>query len=480
MKRNLVVAGLLFLLAFAVIAVSYVSISGQKDQVAIKETVLAGDPAAAEGIGLKFRVCERETGQLLWRTDYRIGRRPQSKTVFERIRGGRYSEDLIESSASFYGDFPMGTNNSGDTVDSEESAAIKALIRDVASRTENGRTHSETLQMKDYFDSYPLSLQISLLEKGSLINVDTSQVQGFKISVPDHSSICVLVTKDKDGKISNYQISPDSLLSIETKSVFTPDGCYLIPEAPSYSNRHTAVVEDGSVGERPQRRLPASMRGIHLLPFKAKEKDGSKWYQVDWEKARLIYPISSGVEVCAMKLNPDGSKLLLFTTEDGEHCVSVIDRKSMKLLQKIHLEGGRGAAYQNMECRSSQIFVLLDNGQFYLLTQKGAQYDTELSGRMKPFPHIKDGAWLTFRSFDYDGKRLVIAASFHIDGYLFVFDKKGLQYAGCYQNSLYHESAAEDSPYGVLFPAVFEKGSRSAANYSQMIFQPMAGLEVRL
>lgn len=469
MKRSIITAGLVFVIALAGLAITYFYVNGQQDQVNIRETVLKGDPAAAEGITLKFKTCDVDTGQLLWNTDYRISSGAQARSEFQRVTNGRYCEDWDKNEASFYEAFPSGHNSDEEnSVEKFPSSAIEDLIKDIAGRTKNGETLTETYQMKDYFDYYPLDLQVDMTEEKPYIGVNTSTSDYFKIPAPENYPLDVSVTKDGQGNITSYDIlSAGNSLTVDTKSLCTSDGCYLALDTPYYT---TDYVTEESGDENTTIKIPLSdkMRAIHYLPFIAKEKDDQKWYEVDWKNARPVYMIPAGVKVSDIQSSPDGKNLLLFTEEQGQTYFSVIDMESMKLLQKICLVHDKKTSYMVMKNHGDDILVFLENGQFYLFTQKGNQYTMELSDHLYRMSVLKDVSMRPpFLSFDYDGKRLAIAATdvgdllevYNCSCYLFLFDKEGLQYAGYYKNSLSHKVMYTGSSYRVCPANTFAKGT---------------------
>lgn len=469
MKRSIITAGLVFVIALAGLAITYFYVNGQQDQVDIRETVLKGDPAAAEGITLKFKTCDVGTGQLLWDTDYKISGGSRAKTKFQRVTNGRYCEDWNKNEASFYEVFPSSYHSDEEnSVEKFPSPAIENLIKDIASRTKNGETLTETYQMKDYFDYYPLELQVDMTEEKPCVGVYTSDSTYFKIPAPDDYPLDVSVTKDQQGNITSYDILSDgNSLTVNTKCLCTSAGCYLALDTPYYT---TDYVTEESGDENTTIKIPLSkrMRAIHYLPFIVKEKDYRKWYEVDWKNARPVYMIPAGVEVSDIQSSPDGKDLLLFTEEQGQTYFSVIDMKSMKLLQKICLVHDKKTSYMVMKNRGDDILVFLENGQFYLFTQKGNRYRMELSDNFHQVAAMKNVALVPpLLSFDYDGAQLAFAAAdirdiYDINNgscYLLVFSKKGLQYAGYYRNSLYRTPSDTGSAYETRPANTFDEGT---------------------
>lgn len=442
MKKG--IAAVLMVLAAVLIglSVAYHYIEGQQNQVYVTETALAGDPKAAEGINLNFKACDSDTGKLFWNIDHIVSDESKTKAQFQKVKDGHYdvfwTQPYVDiESDLFYSSSPF-----------DYSPASKEIAKDVAKRTQNSQTHEETHLLRDYYEYYPVNLNIQF--PGYYVNDAPSDVQYFKIPVPDKYTIDVSVTKNQAGEITSYDVtSPYTSLNIPGQNIFTTSGCYLVLDKASYELELGEDVRE--ISEKWEIDLPEDMRGIHFIPF-AKSVEGSRFLNIDLAHARMAYPLSSDCRVMDLRLSADEKKLLLLTQEKAAVYLSVIDKESMELQQKIFLfQENQEIWVLTMSQENGRLLTIFDDGQFYLFTQKGNQYHMELSDNLHQVDALSEIKLREpFLSFDYDGKSLALAAydaddSYYEDlttSYLCLFDKEGLQYAGCYRSSLGRKKAS--------------------------------------
>ena len=184
------------------------------------------------------------------------------------------------------------------------------------------------------------------------------------------------------------------------------------------------------------------------------------------EHARLLYPLPEGTYTLALEKSSDGKGLYHLTKEKEGIFLSVIDVKSMKCLQKLSLPGKSESPEQAVfKVDASSILVILSSGRFYLLTQKEEQMEIALSENLQSIEGMEDACPVAGTlSFDYDGNRLAVAfydiRTIDIDctTYLVLYDQNGLQYAGCYENSLAPEEGA--MAYAVIPALTYTAGAQ--------------------
>ncbi len=458
MKKYIIIAASLFFLAAVCLPVTYFRIDDMQDQVEIKETVLAGDAAAAAGTTLRYKVFNR---QLLWDMEYKIGSQKKPKIRFRHVSVGGYNtEPVPESQAGFLTDL-YGSSSSSGSIESMIDASAKPLVFDVAKRTKKGKTRKETHLLREYYEYFPARFSVDM--HGVHIAPPDAPESYFKLPIPEDYEVRISITKNSRGDISAYSIddAEDGLYSeSSTASTCTDSGCYVALNPSSYYQAESDTSRDIP--------LPADMRGIHFVPFLSYGSgDDDKWFRPDLEHARLLYPLPEGTRTLALQKSSDGKSLYHLTKEKGGIYLSVIDIKSMKCQQTLSLPGKSASRELAVfeEDDDGNILMILSTGRFYLLTQKGKQIEIALSENLQSIDGLS-GARPSegTLSFDYDGRRLAMAFYniYDIDSdstsYLVLYDKGELQYAGCYESSLAPRDVAME--YAVTPAFAYTRGGQ--------------------
>lgn len=432
MKKYIIIAASLFFLAVVCLPVTYFQINDMQDQAEIKETVLAGNAAAAAGTTLRYKVFNR---QLLWDMEYEIASQKKPKIHFSHVSVGGYNtEPVPESQAGFSSNLFGGSSSSG-SIESMIDTTAKPLVYDVAKRTRDGKTRKETHLLREYYEYYPARFSVDM--RGVYMGNADAPEDYFKLPIPEDLQVRISVTKNSRGEISSFDIdNEDSQLETIAESACTDSGCYVALNPPSYYQAKSDTSRDIP--------LPASMNGIHFVPFLS-YGDENTWFKPDLEHARLIYPLPENTYTLGLQKSNDGKNLYHITKEKGAIFLSVINIKSVRCLQKLSLSDRTSPSELMVfqEDDDGNILMIFSTGRFYLLTQKGKQIEIALSENLQSIDGLSgarpsDGTL----SFDYDGSRLAVAFYniYDIDSNctscLVLYDKGGLQYAGRYENSL--------------------------------------------
>jgi len=433
MKKSLILTALMFVLSAALISAAHGLINQRKDAVTIEETVLYGDRAAAEGITV--RNSAHWDYHLFWDTVYTVGGELDYKTDFkffqEEKRWSTESQPQLQIFSNF--NFSIGGNNISFEPDDKDNyyaysgMALKSA-EDVATRTPAGETREEEVYVRDYYEYYPLTLNISFPRPYRLTGKNKIISEYLSIPVSENHRIKVSVTKDAAGnvtRVQNESITGD--MAINSASIVTDSGFYY---AMTFYQEGVTRVN-----------IPEAVSGIHILPLV--EKDGI--VEPLLEEMRLVYPLPDSVEVLNMEKSPDGSRMLLFTRENDSIVLSSIDMESMTLLQKTELTSHSEDIYL-LEIKQYDTFtaVILSDGRFYILVDNDAGgYDVKLTGNLYEYTEI-DKNYIYGLEMDYDGRRLAVAATCQwtyigtyggCGTYLLVYDEDGLAYAGKYDHS---------------------------------------------
>lgn len=436
MKKSLILITCLLVLSAGVFSFAFCWVSEGEEAISVEETVLYGDRNAAEGITVTNQI---HCGfHMFWDTEYTVGRELSVKTSYRYSQPEQRENEIRPSDMQLYtyNNYAMsGTINLSD----QKSYELPLLVAaDVANRTSSGETHEELLSLADYYQFYPVSMDLYLSEgRKVLYNEQTDMANYFKIPVSQDHKVRVSVTKDKNGSVSYVeQRSEKGDISISAGSaVITASGGYC---AVSVTNDNGNEI-----------RLPENLSGIHFLPF-SETKGG---LEPSLKEMHRVYPLDENVQVLRLTKDPIEERLLLFTKENEAILLSVIDMSTMKLIQKTEL--GKDAAeleLWDVKQYASFLVPVFSDYHFTLLSRDSdGLFQMEFIGNLGQHRSIAEKFQLQDAVMDYDGSRLAVAVyqpytshkqsngeyqyfSSH-STYLMVFGREGLTYAGKYDQS---------------------------------------------
>ena len=338
-----------------------------KDQIAFTEDVVYGDPAAADGLTVSL------TEQL--RYHYRWD---STVSFTDRSYAARTAFSFEQSTQSWYRGDPEPYSlditdgiASGYDVDAETpiSAAITALEKTV----QPGTTASSLLRVADYYETYPLFVNITLpdcfLGSGSGVDgPEQAAVDGltafFQIPVLPDQYLSVEVSKSVDGMNSIGMSSADcgDSFYLYTNSAATDDAFYFW-----FSNRSA----NGKLADTS--RIPGGY-GIYRLPFGRVDTDapykgqpnGWQGYDVFTDQLSCFYPVDPEAEIRQLSLSADQTRLYLQTVEDGRYFISVLDTASGALLQRCELAPYDSDDWCEYEEGENFLFIRFSDRRFFV------------------------------------------------------------------------------------------------------------------
>lgn len=429
MRKSLVLTLLLLALAASSLGYAHGWVDQRKDAVIIDETVLYGDRSVADGIALGCRV--QSDYRLFWDTRYTIGAAPQISTDFTFSQVEQLPTSISRSSGVYFGTFGgYGSGSSGGLNMADEPAPNQ----DVASRTQPGEKHTETVYLKDYYDFYPIHVYFDRPSRFA-DNADTQQLFAdyFRIPVHPQDSVEITVEKDSAGNVRSLGVSSiqGNGIYIDTGSVVIEDLCFFTLSCSSSDG----VLLDTS-------HIPGGY-GIYRFPLHNQEGDDRT---LTADELQTVFAIDAGrARVVTLQVTADNSKLLLVTIEGGRYLLTVIDAATMAQLQRLELltvEGDTGLG--SFYVYDDFVVPVLGDGRFALLTPTvDGRYEVQFTGDFGEIEELRY-AFSRVASMDYNGERLAVAA--FQDGrsdpqsfcsvYLAVYGDAGLAYAGEYRHSL--------------------------------------------
>lgn len=432
MKRSLIILAVLVLLAVGTISAIAGGLWSVREDIQMTETVRYGQRDAVLGLTVTRRA---EVGnRLFWDTTFTLelgglaGETDYAFSPTRRVENGP-NRDMVELGCKT--NFGMSGGISLEE-DHARDYPTRSLI-DVAGRTPAGQTREETVVLADYYDHYPLSLDVygARLRSRWYETTWTHLPDYFQIPVPRDHRIRVSVTKDEGGSITEVECRDvEGGLALFSCGVILEDTMYLVlSETPIYS-------------DTPPTPLPSQLLGIHKIDMSVpNELHGEDLQGME----RVLPMIPADGQVLDLQSSGDGGELRMLTRGADGVTLWVIDAADMAVKQTLLLPApGEDLWLNDMQEYGDFLAVRLSDGTVYILTRTGRDYAIALTADLFACPGMErtllENVFAGTVTMDYDGGRLAVLAS--MDGswrlspmYLMVLDRTGLTYLGEYSGS---------------------------------------------
>lgn len=424
MKKSLCLFLALLVLGSVCIVSAHSVINEKRDQVELTESVVYGDPAAAEGLVLDLHVtCNR---RLFWDTTRTFEENAKNETDFhfslvQEHESYKYSYSGV--SVDLGGNIGVSYGGDGvelsDDVLSGDFCGYEEIVKDVVSRAEPGVEYTETVFLSDYMDYYPLNFVIDLdafavaeddSDGTSYYSVLDIQHEFpelhqwlcdyFRIPVDRNYAVTVTVLKNYEGKILDIDMMHGDgyWLNIMTGSVITEDACYF---ALSIEDPDGDPVDAGLI--------PGGF-GIYRIPFVYEDVNGSgdEIKLADIRGLENVYSLPPGESPRELQLSADGEDILFATGGEHGFKITVLDAETSREKQKLDITDADWVTmyyYDGyMAACSNERLILIEktpDGEYR------RAIDTDISGDEA----LKNG--ISWRSSDmtWDGEKLAIAVS---------------------------------------------------------------------
>lgn len=469
MRKSLILLALVLTLSVGSIAYAHSAVNSTQAEVTLTETTLLGDRSAAQDLSVELRThCQNH---LFWNTILQPGQPPSTEFLFSQPEVRQTRERTNDSGVDVYLPFNIGMGSSGglELTDSE-TGGLSKLFKDVASRAESGASHNETISLRDYYDVYPLSLDLRLpgqhyswtellwqfedasadhlLPENSLAGL-RRLADYFSFPVLENHQLDITIIKDVTGNITeiNSTTTEGSGVSLRAFSAIANGSCYFAV---------SAMTEDHDLLDYSH--VPEGY-GIYKLPYGTEETSLSAIV----DGLELFYPLARTEEMIWLQQSADQTKLFLVTQEENDYILKILDAETAKLLQCIPLlKAGEQRWMSEFFTGEDFLAIFFDDRDFVVLSQTpNGDYIREYAGAL-PDPELFAFNRMYDSVIAFDGKRLAVAAMARdraLCGFsLAVCDQAGVLYAGRYDSSLdkgqpesYHErcNALDYSPLQV-------------------------------
>ncbi|MEG2000239.1 MAG: hypothetical protein RR053_02430 [Evtepia sp.] len=433
MKKSFLVTILLLLLSVGGICASFYIVDAKQNALTIKETVLFGDKAAAEGIQVAYRMNEQK--QLFWDAEYTVGERSTVHTKY-RFTQVRQPDDRRVFPNVRISD-PIGFKLSASVADLktpslknfERSSYVSKPAEEVETRTMPGETREETFFIRDYCEFYPITMQVYIpiddrqkIGETEVVAFDWKCSDYFKIPISPMHKIKVAVTKDEMGKTLEVTSESDSGdINFMPQVVRTTSGLFC-----------TLTLNDAHTGENVP--MPQELSGIHFIPMEDIQDNHEP------KSARMVYPLNpQTTRVVRLEKSFTQEQLLLLTEENDQIMLSVLSADGKQLLHKMEVcKAARKAEVLAIKQYDKLSMICFSDGTFVLLTNDtSGVYAVAMRGSFKEFKPIAE--ILDTMALDYDGRRLAVVCyqcERRYGTYLLVYEKNALRYAGQYNPTI--------------------------------------------
>ena len=455
MKRTLSLLLVLLLVSAGLLTAGAVYLTGTEDDIVLTHSLIAGDPAAAQGITLSLPTGDQRA-RLCWDTTVDLGTEELApETEFAFYPSGRNWESTPEPRVDIYtGSTSFGMSSTGGIDFSEydgegaedpgryyEVTMMVLPAADVADRTEDGETRTETLRLADYYDYYPMTVELYLpdQEGNSHVYATWAECQAltdyFRLKVPEDLMVEVSVTKDEYGQVSNVESNDvgNQRFWFDCQAVVVENGVCLSIAVES----ENMDVPDNLVACR-------DGFGVYFIPFsenlKTDYEQGDSVF--DLEHIRMFCPLAQGSSPLLMA--GEGGQMLLYAREDGELKLSVFDTDTWQCVQwETIFPLGEEDTYSLLGSGDDFMVMIRSDNFFRVVEEQDGVYTPAFSGVQDTGDGYVDEWWYNVECA-YDGQRLVLAGitgSGNCSCWVQVYQEAGLAYGARIDHSLDREDA---------------------------------------
>ncbi len=340
------------------------SINEKKETIAIEDTTLYGDIAAADGLSVSYHAsC---ASLLHWDTVYPIGTKNSTHSTFSYEKKAETTVSDEQTDIGLHLNFGMSTSGSFDLTSSDAASSYPVLpFLDVAKRAASGSTYSEDVLLNDYYEYIPFSISCFGTLNSTLLFADIPDENGeslfsrfFRLPFTKDQMVHIEITKDESGDINALSMNADDTATnndIIFSSAFTDSNSFLA---------FPSILSDKSLQDT------TKMGGAYgIYTFLYTSADGIRSYDIpdDFDLAGLQIVTfctfdPAKTSITSLALNEDKSVLFALAEESNSYVVYCIDTKTGLVLNKIDL------GLEHLEDISLSQFMITDNAVMLSMT----------------------------------------------------------------------------------------------------------------
>ena len=445
MKRVLCFLLVLVLLGASLLGVTAFSLVKESDNVTFTLIDEWGDRRALQGISAEMSFTLHE--KIHWEVKYTPFEKTETEFDYDTFYPLSYKNNY-----HYYG---FGTPSIGLLQLKNENEELQQLVDELkAEALENDKRASARINFCDYYEYYPVNLNVSLPgisidwhngfgmdEKGKYVfeGISPSRGQGvidafngyFRIPVGESDVREISVLPNNNANFS-YQTNREDTFDFLFNTVRTDSHVYFSFENEiNTGHEWTRELVDTSL-------IPGGY-GIYSLPYT--END------VKYEDIETVYSVPSDATVKALMMDEERQELYLVLYENEKLVLHIIDMSTMTDKSVIELSDFKYGDYLRVSENENYFVFIKNDVDFTVVSINGdGKWETALAGTMPP-ETIADRDYFSYRSrFGFDGERLVVwvieapgteeIKLLSLQPDVMVFTKDGIQYYGKWLCSL--------------------------------------------
>lgn len=436
------------------------------DDVTMKETILAGDKKAAEGVVVTTN-CHYEETPLFWETTCTVGKENKVETQIAYDRE-RKDEWIFEDEAmlNLGGQDQLNWYYIGveGNETPEDNGYPMEAFEDVITETKPGSSHEGTIKMYDWVSYRSVSMNVSFYGDNGYTEVSVDGKDDgsyFRFPMTEYSETKVRVEMSDSGQVTSLSMEPQHHYSLDEKTMITED----------LTTVYTAVgdmilVECSAGGMQLDVRsvpLEEGICGVHRFDVSFREDEhGHRFGTVDMKNGQLVYPLEQGTSIEKIWISADESQLLLLTHEEEGIWFTALNSKTYEEEQRMRLYTYDANACDDVIVRDGADYIVafFDDSNIAFLEKGKKEWSLvgvdklyRGDGHNYSFWNVVDDENLTLFGVAFDGERFAVvnkktasAGSY----YLWIYEDGKCKYAGEYTSSLAQcsEAAVNDGESG--------------------------------
>lgn len=338
----------------------------EHDQVQFTETVLAGDPAAAESLSIRAHATYND--QLFWDSNTVFN---GNKPLTTQTEYHFFNTEQKEESENFYNGVELYSDIEGsgaytmDMSNQIEPVGIDRAYQELYNIVQPGQELKKTIAVADYYDYYPLSGIIDLQgireDFGIWRSYDPTYDQSipnkfeefFQIPVLPTEQITISLVRDSDGATYTGSSNGEGeQFYFHTQSVVTPTTCYF-----AFNNRtNVGNIIDTSL-------IPGGY-GIYAMDYtpgtvKLLEGGGIQTLgngSVQLDSLRMVFPIDPHEEFLQLSQWADDKTILLYTRLENTYYLTAIEMDTMQPVQRLSIQATESENYNIIQNQDLLLF----------------------------------------------------------------------------------------------------------------------------
>ena len=421
-----------------------------------EENVIYGDASVTEGLNVLLKTNYYEN--VFWDSLIHFGNSLKTNTQYKFSSISKSYEKPIT-----YEGLRISMGAYYNIQSFEDKTGMKLAYSELFDSLEPGEENSRIVYLKDYVDYYDFEVCFDFPGAVSwyyntMDAVDPSTFEEyydpynddlfalknyFKIPVLTTETHKVIIGKHPNGSLSHVGAESTSSdnFSLDLKTIMTDNTCYFTFNPYSFEGQaiDTSLLPNGF--------------GIFALPYEANAANDEEC--VKTELLSMVYPIDTNVEVYDLQMNEDQTLIFLYTIEENQLFLSIIEIATMETVQKqVIADLSEGTALYLLYKDNVILITNRSNNTITVFQEtENHVYNLEFTCNFDP----KDEFFSRFYAvphFDYNGEYLVYAGidekwrennNEYCNFLLTIYNKDGLQYIGKYENSL--DSGVDNDSY---------------------------------